>query len=704
MEVYLVFIKSKNKTLLVRGVILAVLLTLMGAGPALAAQKQVCLVAKQFNDPITGVPMWGYGELPYVDCGGNLAARLAAIAAAVPSVPGPRIEVPPGDRLVLRLLNGLSVPTSFGISGMTKRSNQPLAPVLVADANGRDRIRSLDKQLNPNGRTHYQFAPDQPGTVLYGSVTHMQVQRQMGLYGAVTQDEAAGVAYPDNPDTSQDETVTYDAEEVLLYSEVDPALHAAVADGTYGTTGPTSTLGYNPTYFLLNGEHRPYVASGGAGALDIGGPAVAAGDDVLLRILNAGLRTVMPNVSGLRCSVVAEDGNAYPYPRDQYSVEVWAGSTRDCIVNSSTGGTFPIVERRSTGLNGTGGQLAFLTIDGPAGGGNALPVAVDDPAAGNEAAFTVAEESALAPGANVLDNDTDVETVPLTVANLVSGPANAASFTFPGDGSFTYTPELNFSGTDSFTYTANDGTDNSNVARAFITVTNVNDAPVAVNDFSAGAPLEVSSTTSTDVDVVANDTDVDGDSLTAAAPTLTVGAGTLLANPDGTVTYTPAGHTGAVEFTYTAFDGTLNSVAPATVFLTVPSAVVAPVANNNSAWAPKLRTQNGAGTRNTCFPVFIGLVGDDTPGTAAIDLSSVVIVSGPSLGGTVSVSALGVADYQGPLNIKGTETFTYTVDDINGVTSNVATVSVNIVGQRKYKREVGLPASGQCGAGDHPVQ
>ena len=54
--------------------------------------------------------------------------------------------------------------------------------------------------------------------------------------------------------------------------------------------------------------------------------------------------------------------------------------------------------------------------------------------------------------------------------------------TLNADGSFTYTPNANFNGTDSFTYTASDGTAVSNVATVTITVTRVNDAPVAVND------------------------------------------------------------------------------------------------------------------------------------------------------------------------------------------------------------------------------
>ena len=116
-----------------------------------------------------------------------------------------------------------------------------------------------------------------------------------------------------------------------------------------------------------------------------------------------------------------------------------------------------------------------------------------------------------APG--VLGNDTDVDGDALT-AVLVSGPANG-TLTLNADGSFTYTPDANFNGTDSFTYKASDGTADSNVATVTITVTPVNDAPVAGDDSYStdeDTPLTVAAP-----GVLANDTDVDGDPLTAVA-------------------------------------------------------------------------------------------------------------------------------------------------------------------------------------------
>src|SRR5439155_16353 len=98
------------------------------------------------------------------------------------------------------------------------------------------------------------------------------------------------------------------------------------------------------------------------------------------------------------------------------------------------------------------------------------PVAVND-------SYATAEDTTLTvitPG--VLANDSDVEGDPLS-AVLVSSPTHG-TLTLNSDGSFTYTPALNYNGPDSFTYKANDGqVDSPTNATVSITVTPVNDAP-----------------------------------------------------------------------------------------------------------------------------------------------------------------------------------------------------------------------------------
>src|SRR5207247_1368206 len=132
------------------------------------------------------------------------------------------------------------------------------------------------------------------------------------------------------------------------------------------------------------------------------------------------------------------------------------------------------------------------------------PVATGD-------SYSTSEDTPLTvAAAGMLANDTDIDGNPLA-AVLNSGPANGR-LTLNANGSFTYTPNANFNGTDSFTYQANDGTASSNVATVTLTVTPVNDAPVATGDgysTSEDTPLTVAA------GVVANDTDTDGDPLSA---------------------------------------------------------------------------------------------------------------------------------------------------------------------------------------------
>ena len=149
------------------------------------------------------------------------------------------------------------------------------------------------------------------------------------------------------------------------------------------------------------------------------------------------------------------------------------------------------------------------------------------------------------------------------------------SIALNGNGSFTYTPGANYNGSDAFTYKANDGQADSNVATVSLTVNPVNDAPVAVAD--SYSTNEDTALTVTAPGVLGNDTDVDGDALTAilvAGPS----HGSLALNGNGSFTYTPgANYNGSDAFTYKANDGQADSNV-ATVSLTVNPVNDAPVA------------------------------------------------------------------------------------------------------------------------------
>jgi FtsP/CotA-like multicopper oxidase with cupredoxin domain len=357
-----------------------------------------------------GIPvtMWGY-----------------ALPGQEATVPGPALTVPPGDTmLTIHLVNALPqlinsgvVPTSIVVPGQVTT----MTPVMFTDGAGRQRVRSFTHETAATATMDYTWTNLKPGTFLYHSGTQPQVQVQMGLYGSVVVQSAAGQAYPG---------VAYDNDVTLVYSEVDPALHAAVADGSYGTApAMTSTLNYAPKYFFVNGQSYTSNTS----PIALGTP----GSTALLRLVNAGLETHAPMLQGAHMTLVAEDGNPYPYRTQQYLATLPAGKTMDATLTvPASGQAYPIYDRRLRVANASG-MINILRS------GNA-------PVAGSDAYSASAGTTVLNVAANgVLGNDTDADGDTLTAA-IVSN-AGYGNVVLNADGSFSYTPSVSFSGTDSFT-------------------------------------------------------------------------------------------------------------------------------------------------------------------------------------------------------------------------------------------------------------
>lgn len=170
---------------------------------------------------------------------------------------------------------------------------------------------------------------------------------------------------------------------------------------------------------------------------------------------------------------------------------------------------------------------------------NVIPVAVNDNA-------TTPEDVAV--NIFVLGNDTDANGDTLRVTS--AGTPSNGSASVNSDNTIRYTPRADFHGSDSFTYTITDGRGGSASATVFVTITPVNDAPIAVDDSASTAK-----NTAVKINVLANDLDVDGDRLTVSGTT-SAANGRVAINPDGTVTYTPnSGFSGTDSFSYVASDG-----------------------------------------------------------------------------------------------------------------------------------------------------
>ncbi|MFL0992555.1 tandem-95 repeat protein [Vibrio parahaemolyticus] len=174
----------------------------------------------------------------------------------------------------------------------------------------------------------------------------------------------------------------------------------------------------------------------------------------------------------------------------------------------------------------------------------------------------------------VLGNDTfegDGKVVSLDTNN---GPANGTVSVNP-DGSVTYTPNDNYHGADSFTYIVTSG-GLSESTTVSVDVTPVNDAPVAKDDIAT-----TQEDTAVTIDVLPNDTDVDGDKLSIESASVPKGQGTVEV-VDGKLVFTPAENfNGDAEITYTVTDGALTD--QATVNVTVNAVNDTPVVESSIA-------------------------------------------------------------------------------------------------------------------------
>lgn len=284
---------------------------------------------------------------------------------------------------------------------------------------------------------------------------------------------------------------------------------------------------------------------------------------------------------------------------------------------------------------------------------NDLPLALAD-------AATTPEDTAVP--INVLANDTDVDNAldPATVS--ASNPAHG-SVEVKADGSIVYTPAKDFFGSDSFTYTVKDIAGGvSQPAVVSLTVTPVNDAPVASGD--TGSTLE---NTPVAIPITENDVDVDDPLNPGTIVVVNQPAhGSVTVSPEGVATYTPnTDYLGEDTFSYTIKDPAGLVSEPAVVIVTIVPPNRAPVAVND-----------GPITHRFLLDLPISVLDNDYD--TDNDHNDLVIqsVTQPNVG-TISVEGNTIVFHpQGTQS--GIVTFTYTIADPAGLTST-ATVTIEYV-------------------------
>ncbi len=299
--------------------------------------------------------------------------------------------------------------------------------------------------------------------------------------------------------------------------------------------------------------------------------------------------------------------------------------------------------RANDGVANSATATVTLTIDPPP---NSAPIALSD-------SYSIRKNATLTvnTASGVLANDTDADANALT-ASLVTSPAHG-TVTLNANGSFTYAPAASYTGSDTFGYRANDGTTNS--ATAIVTIAITNTSPIArVNSYTTtkNTPLNVAVA----LGVLADDTDADGDSLTAtivASPT----HGTISLNANGSLLYTPTvGYSGSDSFGYRASDGSATS--NATVTITVMN--TAPTAQADAYIIAKNTTLSVAANS--------GLLVNDADANG--DSLTAVLVTSPTHG-ILTLNADGSFLYTPAANYTGSDTFTYRASD-GSATANAA--------------------------------
>ena len=356
-----------------------------------------------------------------------------------------------------------------------------------------------------------------------------------------------------------------------------PKAIASVTQPTHGTvviTGGGTGLTYQPDANYCNGgaptDDFTYTLNGGSiGTVKV---TVSCVDDPPVAVDDS--KTVAEDAAATAVNVLANDTDVDGGPKSIGSVTQPVHGTV-VITGGGTGLTYepnanycntpPPFDTFTYTLNGGSVGTVKVTVtcvDDP-------PVAVDDSA-------TMAE-SAAATAVNVLANDTDVDGGPKSIGSVTQPVHGTVVITGGGTG-LTYEPDANYCNggapTDDFTYTLNGGS----VGTVKVTVTCVDDPPVAVDD----TKTVTEDAAATAVDVLANDTDVDGGPKAIASVTQPA-HGTVVITGGGTgLTYEPNANYCNTPPPFDTFTYTLNGGSVGTVKVTVTCVDDPPVAVDDS--------------------------------------------------------------------------------------------------------------------------
>ncbi len=487
------------------------------------------------------------------------------------------------------------------------------------------------------------------------------------IVSSVPADNATGVAYNTDISVTFSESVVVGSGAFVLYESVSGDeverfdATSLVLSGMSFTMTPSLPLSSMTEYYLLAdaGLVTDAVGNSWAGLSDSSALNFTVGN--LLPTVQADSVTTTEDAA-IAIDVLAndldEDGALNPASvvvasapeNGSTSVNTANGVityTPDANFNGSDSFTYQ-VEDLNQGRSAEATVTVFVTSV------NDAPVAVAD-------TILIDEDDSVT--VDVLANDTDIDGGP-DLSSLVIVQASVAGTAVVVDGRIEYVAGADFEGTDSLTYQYQDDLGAySNIATLTITVTGVNDVPVATAD-SASTDED----TAVVIDVLDNDSDVDG-SLDVSSVAVVQQPGNGAVSVDaatGDITYTPAlNFFGSDSFTYVVADDANATSAQGTVTIVVASVNDAPVTVADTV----ILQEDVAHS--------IGVLGNDSDVDGTLVLTSVEVIQTPQHG-TTSVGTDGLIRYQPDSNFAGSDSFSYRVQDDSGVWSNESVVSIGV--------------------------
>ncbi len=352
--------------------------------------------------------------------------------------------------------------------------------------------------------------------------------------------------------------------------EGDPLAFAVTAQPGHGTlSGTAPDLTYTPDQNYSGPDSFTFsaddgnVSSGGTVSINISpvNDAPDAGSDSFSMHVNTVLNISAPGVLG----------NDLDMENDTLTASLLTGPANGTLA-LNTDGSFTY----TPGIDFSGtDSFSYKANDGTADSFSATATI-------NVTVVPVAHQQSV-----TTSEDTD-QPITLTGADQFNNPITYTILTHPTNGllsgaspSLTYSPDTDYTGTDSFTFKVNNGMEDSAPAVVYITITPVNDQPIAVDD-----NIETDEdTTLTSHNLLLNDTDVENNALTIASFTQPAN-GSITNNGDGSFTYAPAENfNGPDLFIYIVNDGEINSE-PATVNILVNAVNDLPIAGAQSLSTP----------------------------------------------------------------------------------------------------------------------